>query len=455
MGRLTNRGRLYIDFLTMTEKTSPDTAFFDPSTGLEACISKVERLSNCIDIANLINSELSIGRLLTRVMEATKKAFLADSVSLLLMDEKTGDLIFQIALGERGDKIKEIFRLKKGRGIAGLVAETGIPLNLEDVYGHPNFSPIHDQKTGYQTRAMLCVPLKARGTTLGVIQVMNKRGAPFCFSDEELDMLITIASSAAVAIDTAKMHQLILEKKTLERDLALARDVQESFLPQTLPDIPGYGFAAMNQPALEIGGDFYNFFLLPDKRLGIVLGDVSGKGISASLFMARLTSDLQYYALVCQTPSRLLEQINSLLCGRAKGGMFVTLVYIVLDLPGRRIQFSNAGHLFPVYADPERVCLLGSDHTKGPPLGIIPGTTYEQETFDLAKDSCLTVYTDGITEARNGSGEFYGMERLLPEILKRPKDPKMLIRDIAASVDRYTMGHGQKDDLTLLTIKVD
>lgn len=161
----------------MEKKLTP-SAPSDPSLDLKACINKVRRLSNCIEIANLINSELSIGKLLSNVMTATRETFLAESASLLLIDEKTGDLTFQVALGEVGDDIRELYRLKKGQGIAGLVAETGTPLNLEDAYDHPNFSPEADKKTHYRTRAMLCVPIKLRGEIIGVIQVMNKLTPP-------------------------------------------------------------------------------------------------------------------------------------------------------------------------------------------------------------------------------------------------------------------------------------
>ena len=439
----------------MKENIPKNNIFSETSTDLTSCINKVVRLTNCIEISNLINSELSIGRLLTNVMETTKKVFLADSVSLLLKDEKTSELTFQIALGDVGNKVKEIFRLKKGEGIAGVVAKTGEPLNLKNVYDHPGFCSDYDKKTGYKTKAMLCVPLKARGSTLGVIQVMNKICHPFYFTDEELEMLVTIGSSAAVAIDRAKMHEIILQRETLERDLHLANEVQQSFLPMSLPEIDGYSFAALNQPALEVGGDFYNFFRLPNERLGIVLGDVSGKGISASLFMARLTSDLQYYALLHETPSRLLGEINDLLCVRAKSGMFVTLIYILLDLPRKQIQFSNAGHLFPIYGYQNNTRLLGSYETKGVPLGIIPGITYEQETFDLESGSSITVCTDGITEAKNSSGKLYGMERLLLEIQKQPPGPEQLIQNITASVHQFAQGQSKPDDITLLSVWVD
>lgn len=427
----------------------------DHSSDLKACLNKVERLSNCIEIANLINSELSIGKLLSNVMETTKKTFLADAVSLLLIDEKTGDLTFQIALGDVGDEIKEIYRLKKGQGIAGTVALKGTPLNLEDVYLHSEFSPEYDKKTNYRTRAMLCVPLKVHGKIIGVIQVINKLTKPFVFSPEELEMLVTISSSVAVAIDTAKMHKIILQRETLERDLKLAREVQESFLPKELPLFETYRFAALNQPALEIGGDFYNFFRLPGNKLGIVLGDVSGKGISASLFMARLTSDLQYYTLLYPEPGELLTQINKILCERAKRGMFVTLVYMLLDTVENRIRIANAGHVAPIYSDDEGMQILGHDNKKGPPLGIIPDTEYEQETFELQKNSSVTIFTDGVIEAKNSDGELFGIKRLLKVIEMQPNDPDLIVKEVINSVDKFTLSEGRSDDLTLLVFSTN
>lgn len=427
----------------------------EPFSDLQSCISKVERLSSCIEIANLINSELSIGKLLSHVMTATQKAFLAESASLLLIDEKTGDLTFQIALGEVGNDVKELYRLKKGEGIAGLVAQTGIPLNLKDAYEHPNFSPEADKKTKYRTRAMLCVPLKVRGDIIGVIQVMNKLTKPFTFSNEELEMLITISSSAAVAIDTARMHQIILQRETLERDLKLAREVQESFLPYNLPVIEGYRFAAVNEPALEIGGDFYNFFKLPSNKLGIVLGDVSGKGISASLFMARLTSDLQYYTLLYPEPRELLTQMNNVLYARAKRGMFVTLVYLLLDPVKNRVRMANGGHLPPIYHGKKGPRLLGDEEKKGPPLGILPDVRYRQESFELEKQSAITLFTDGVIEAKNSSAELFGMKRLLRVLKSQPLDPELICRSIMNSVDRFTSANGRSDDLTLLSFAVN
>ena len=422
---------------------------------LNAYRSKIERLSNCIEIANLINSELSIGKLLAKIMKAAKKAFKADAVSMFLIDEKTGDLSFQIASDDTAGEIKEIFRLKKGQGIAGLVAESGIPLNLEDAYPHQKYFAGHHTNSTHQTKAMLCAPLKIRSEIIGVIQVTNKLTPPFVFSNDELEMLITISSSAAVAIDTAQMHQTLLKRETLDRDLRLAREVQESFLPKALPEYKTYRFAALNQPALEIGGDFYNFFKLPANKLGIVLGDVSGKGISASLFMARLTSDLQYFTLLYPEPRQLLTQINNVLCERAKRGMFVTLVYMLLDTVENRIQMANGGHVSPIYFDENGASFLGRESKKGPPLGILPDIEYDQETFSLDENSSVVIYTDGVIEAKNGSSELYGKNRLLRAIETQPNDPDLICKSITDSINQFTINQGRSDDLTLMVFSTN
>jgi len=248
---------------------------------------------------------------------------------------------------------------------------------------------------------------------------------------------------------------IIVDTANRVRYLRLAREVQESFLPKELPIYETYTFAALNQPALEIGGDFYNFFKLPANKLGIVLGDVSGKGISASLFMARLTSDLQYYTLLYPEPKDLLTQINKVLCERAKRGMFVTLVYMLLDTVENRIRVANGGHVSPIYLDEEGAQLLGHNNKKGPPLGIMPEIEYDQEVFDLNEKSSIVIYTDGVIEAKNSSSELFGIKRLLDVIERQPNDPDLICRAITRSIDKFTITEGRSDDLTLLVFSTN
>tara|TARA_B100000614_G_scaffold224082_1_gene212774 strand:- start:1218 stop:2024 length:807 start_codon:yes stop_codon:yes gene_type:complete len=248
-------------------------------------------------------------------------------------------------------------------------------------------------------------------------------------------------------------------REAMTRDLDLARQVQESFLPARMPMIDGYSFAAVNQPALTVGGDFYSFYTLPGKKLGIALGDVSGKGIAASLFMARLSSELQHYAPVFIEPGRLMSKINRVLCKRSQQGMFVTLIYLVVDLKSGIVLFANAGHIPPLLLDGSGVTPMTDNGFKGPPLGIMPDAAYGQESFVLEENANALLLTDGVLEARNPQGGIYGLARFCDDLERldiRSKgvrsEPDRLIDGILDAVDRFSQGQGVGDDLTLAVI---
>ncbi len=237
---------------------------------------KVKRLSTLIEVNELISSSLNLDQILENVMTISKQVMNADASSLMLIDEKTNELVYEVALGSVGEKLKQEFRLKMGQGIAGTVAEEGKPLLLEDAYTHPKFHRAHDEATGYRTRSMITVPLKVAGRLTGIAQVINRLdGKPF--DKDDLDLFISLASMAAIAIENAKMHRALMERQRLVKDMEFARTIQESFLPQSPPEITSCRFSAHYTPAQEVGGDFYDFILLDRDRGGIVIGDVSGK----------------------------------------------------------------------------------------------------------------------------------------------------------------------------------
>ncbi len=308
----------------------------------------------------------------------------------------------------------------------------------------------------YKVRSALAVPIIKQNALFGIVTLMHPH--PNHFTQESIEVVQIAADHMALAIESAQLYIKLdelhnLRKKALERDLKLAREVQKSFLPARVPGIEGFSFAAMNRPALEVGGDFYHFFKLPQEKLGVAIGDVSGKGIAASLFMARFSSDLQYYSSLYTDPGKLFSKINKQLCTRAKQGMFVTLVYILLDVKTGQISFSNAGHSSPVYVDEEGVQILGTHQAKGPPLGILPEAEYGQDQFVLKEKGMVFIYTDGIIEAKNKDRKLFGFNRLEKVVAAYREDPAMLVRQVVDSVDRFSLGQGQSDDLTLVCFK--
>jgi sigma-B regulation protein RsbU (phosphoserine phosphatase) len=409
---------------------------------------KVKRLSTLIEVNELISSSLNLDQILENVMTISKQVMNADASSLMLIDEKMNELVYEVALGSVGEKLKQEFRLKMGQGIAGTVAEEGKPLLLEDAYTHPKFHRAHDEATGYRTRSMITVPLKVAGRLTGIAQVINRLdGKPF--DKDDLDLFISLASMAAIAIENAKMHSALMERQRLVKDMEFARTVQESFLPQSPPEITSCRFSAHYTPAQEVGGDFYDFILLDRDRVGIVIGDVSGKGVPAALYMAKLGSDLRTLALTEKNPAAALQRLNSQLVERSRRGMFATLLYIELDVPGGTMTIANAGHLPPIIRKADGMVKKFSP-AGGAPLGMLAGMTFGQETSALDRGDTVILYTDGIIEAMNAGEALYGYERFEALIRKSPNDPEAMKSAIIDDVNRFTGLSPQHDDMTLV-----
>lgn len=409
---------------------------------------KVKRLSTLIEVNALISSSLNLDRILENVMSISKKVMNADASSLMLIDEKTNELVYEVALGTVGEKLKQEFRLKLGQGIAGTVAQDGKPLLLEDVYTHPKFHRAHDDATGYRTKSMITVPLKVGERITGVAQVINRLdNSPF--DADDLELFIALCSLAAIAIDNAKMHKSLMEKQRLVKDMEFARTVQESFLPQKTPEISSYKFSAHYTPAQEVGGDFYDFIYFERGRTGVVIGDVSGKGVPAALYMAKLGSDLRTLAFTEKGPASALEKLNDLLAERSRRGMFATLLYIELASESGKLTISNAGHLPPLIKKADNTVTKLST-AGGSPLGILAGMKFGQETAALDPGDTVVLYTDGIIEAMNAKEELYGYERFEALVRKSNSDPDSLKTAIIDDVNRFTGLSPQHDDMTLV-----
>ena len=329
---------------------------------------RVEQLETCYKITSLINCELNLVNLLDTIINVAKKVMNADACSLLLVDEDIGELVFQIALSAVGEKIKTMTRLKMGEGIAGTVAETG---------------------------SILCSPLKAKGKVIGVCQVIHgkKKGMVFQESDQELFLLL--CDSAALAIHSARIHLVLMENQRMEKDMEFAQSVQESFLPTTTPQHANFTFAAQTHAAQVVGGDYYDFIPFDNELLGIVLGDVSGKGVPASLQMARLMSDFRYISQVDQEPAKVLAQVNNTLCERSYRGMFTTAVFCILDMKTRKLSVANGGHLPLLLKRNDSIQEICS--ASGTPLGILPNMQYNHDEHVLQSGDQILIFTNGVT----------------------------------------------------------
>ena len=405
---------------------------------------KVKQFEALLKIGQRLSSEMQLDRLLEMILDETTQVMEADRSSLFLVDREKQELWTKIAQGTT-----EI-RLPIGKGISGAVAKTGEIINIPDAYADKRFNPETDKRTGYRTKTILCVPMKnSEGSIIGVIQVLNKKRGVFDNSDEEV--LLALAGQAAVAVENARYHSAALAQERMKKDLEFARTIQEGFLPQAPPAVVGWEFASQYQSAQEVGGDFYDFIPLSEKQMGVLIGDVSGKGVPAALYMARLMSDFRFYATSLSSPGEVVGRMNQILVERSRRGMFVTLCYLLIDLADGRVTIVNGGHLAPLVRETsgKLVHLEGAANT---PLGILAEQTFSEHHYTLAPGEILTLMTDGILESMNKKGALFGAKRIHRIVAGPARGAQDLSRRLFVASARFAKGAPQHDDLTLICL---
>jgi len=299
--------------------------------------------------------------------------------------------------------------------------------------------------------ARLLVPLVHQHKLEGILGLGPKlSGAPY--SDEDRGLLTTLADQVAAAITIAQLVQETEDKRRMEQELAIARDIQQSFFPQQVPMMPGLEIAALCRPARETGGDFYDFIPLGEHRLGVIIGDVSGKSIPAALIMAVSLGVLRVEIDDHERPGPVLRKANAMLCRDMPPGHFVSLLYVALDPHGQRLVLGNAGHLWPVLLRGDT-----AEYVRPPaalPLGLVAHVAYEESSYALRPGDRLLLYTDGVVEAMNDRMELFGFERLLDtcQRVAQNHDPHVLLDAVLAAVNQFAGGVEQADDLTLIAL---
>jgi len=423
-------------------------------TQIELLQKKIDELTSLIDVAAIISSTLDLEELMNLVMEKAQSVMNAEASSVMLLNEATGELECEIALGQVQEEVKKQIHLKLGQGIAGWVAQHGEAIIVPDVDRDSRFFSEVDNSTGFKTRSILAAPLKIKDRVIGVAEVINRRDAQ-PFTEDNLAIFTTFCRQVALAIENARMHRYMLEQQRLQQQLESAHRIQQSFMPQTYPHAIGDQFLlyAKNIPAASVGGDLFDFIPINDHHLGLVIGDVSGKGIPAALYMARLISDLRYYCLIMPQPRELMHKINSVLAERSHQGMFVSLIFMLFNTRNGELIISNAGHLPPLWYRKYLNRCVAINGATGIPLGILPQAQFEEEKIQLHPGDHILLYTDGVTEARNVRGKMFSAQRLM-EIVDQPwSHPKHLIDTVIGQVNKHCRRTQPHDDITLLAVK--
>ena len=313
-----------------------------------------------------------------------------------------------------------------------------------------------EQETFYalQTGDHLLIgfPLMIRNDLYGVMLV-EEDAETRRFRQKRVEIVNSIAQQVALSIQNEHLKREMVNRERLEHEVQLARQIQQTFLPDHLPEIPGWDFAATWQPARQVGGDFYDVFELPGDRLGLFIADVSDKGIPAAIFMAVTRTLVRAVVYNTPSPAETMRQVNALIIPDNKESMFVTAVYGVLSLNEGKFTYANAGHNLPIWISGINRELKPLNRT-GPALGIIEELSMEEQTIMLGPDDCILLYTDGLTEAFSPDDEIYGEERLFQVMNTIEALPAKGVLDaLEASVNSFMGSLPAADDLTMLAVK--
>jgi serine phosphatase RsbU (regulator of sigma subunit) len=411
---------------------------------LDAVYRKLETI---YAIAAAISSTVDLDTLLNEILDHLFRVFpYADRGAIMLLDAESGQVVPRVVRSRRGGPESGQFLIS--RTIVNEVLTHRRSVLSGDVARDGRLNPL---VTNISSHSMIAAPLLYREQLLGILHVTSAdMWHPFGRGD--LDMLTGIASQCGIAIGNANMHQELLKQQRLAQDLRFAEQVQRSFLPQRLPNVPGFAFASHYDPAFEVGGDFYDLIDLGDGCTGLLIGDVSGKGVGAALRMARMSSELRFCAMAEAQPAAVMARANRTLLETSQDEIFVTALYARLDPRTRMLTLSNAGHLPPMIRHTIEGDVTRVEGATGLALGVLAEAVFEQEEVQLMPGDTVLLYTDGLTEAENLTQEQYGFDRLERSLAPGPSDADAILRRVLTDVRTHVGDAPQYDDLTVVAV---
>ncbi len=410
----------------------------------------ITQLSLLFEATRLLNSTLDLAELLDLILKIARTEVNADRGTVFLVDSKHQQLWSIVASGLDHQEI----RVPIGKAVAGKVAASGEPINVEDAYTLDFFDRSFDKKFGYKTKSLLCLPIRHHsGDIVGVIQLLNKVNAPR-FSNDDQEFLSKLSGHMAMALENARLHREVVEKQRLEKELALARGIQRSLLPESPPVVPGFDIAVMNEPCYEVGGDYYDFLHLGPQSLLLVVADVEGKGVSSALVMSNLQATLRALVMHLHSLEVLTLSLNEMICNDTKSQKFLSMFLGLVDTRRNGLHYINAGHVPPILIDGES----GKYQTLedgGTVIGLFLATEYQRGSVKLKAGDILVCCTDGILEANNAADEEFGTERLAASVYQhRSKSAQELVDSVLADVNAFSSTGTHVDDKVLMVLKV-
>ncbi|MFN2577539.1 MAG: SpoIIE family protein phosphatase [Pyrinomonadaceae bacterium] len=421
-----------------------------------AGLSTIDKLRMLLDITKTISRSLDLDEVLNLVMDTLDSLIPYDAAGIYLVKcsppafvlegEADETCVFhtQAVRGYEIDDLQEL-HLKMGEGLIGHVAVTGSPYMSHDVRRDPRYINARPR-----TNSEMVAPIISNSEVIGVFDLESDHLN--AYSNDDLEVLMLLASQIAIIIEKVMLHDQLIEKQRLETQLEVARQVQLELLPARDPQLVGFDISAYNFPTEEVSGDYYDWVRIYDDQIGIVIADVSGKGVPAALLMAFLRASLRAATHIGYAPHISMSKVNYLLWESIERNQFVTAFYGILDATNRTLAYSNAGH--------SPALLMKADGAErfeergGVPLGMFRDSRYYEYFETIAPGEVFVLYTDGVTEAMNSGDEEYGRDRLVAAVRQcRNLPAREMIDFIHRELIAWTDGRGAHDDVTFFIIK--
>jgi phosphoserine phosphatase RsbU/P len=397
------------------------------------------------EIARELSSILNLDELLSRIAELLRRLIDYQMFSILLLDSAGEKLQHRFSL-RFNENVHMKGDIALGKGLVGYAAQTRQAVLVPDVSKDPRYI-----EGNPETRSELAVPLIYKDKVIGVLDLEHTRRG--FFTEDHRRTMVTLAAQVAIAIENARLYEEIArQERRLERDLALARELQMRLLPQTLPKVKHLDLAARFSPARAIGGDLYDFIPYSLSRLAMVVGDVSGKGAPAAIYAALVSGILRSHAPIEPGPAEMLSAVNLSLAERRIEAQFVSLIYAVWDDEHRTLLVANSGLPRPVLVRDGKTSVI---EATGLPLGLFDDVSYDEFRFDMRPGDIFVMFSDGILDARNRRGELFGrtrVEKIIAECAAQSAD--CVVDSLFKAASEHSAGVETFDDQTVLAIKV-
>lgn len=409
----------------------------------------VRELSTLNELSVVIGSMLNSNQVMEIVVKRSLQAVNAEQGVITMFDQAAINPLKTLIRAADTSLQRERFHLDQN--IAGWMQIHKQPLRSNDLRNDHRFSGV---KIAGNIHSILCAPLLVKNKLIGVLSVFNKKAeaSQAGFDEQDERLLAIIAGQSAQVIETARLYEAEKAKQDLERELSAAREVQRSLLPQRLPQIRGIELAASSTPAREVGGDYYDVMPLGDDRYGILLADVSGKGLPAALVSTMVKGIFWAQLQQHSSPNAILQATNVLLRNILPRSTFVTAMLAMLDAKQKRLELCSAGQCQPLYFGVKRAPQFLE--MSGHPMNWLETPAFDSLSIKLRAGDSLLLYSDGIVEAQNEMDQFYGAPALLALVEKlRAKSALDIHDDIVEAINAFTGQREPADDVTLLVIR--